>query len=96
MVMKENIDFKGRLKRFATGLFFALLALYFWLTLEANSLKGFYRLVLVIPLFGAILSFLEVRFCYCVLKDRRSRESVKLYSIAIVVSIVVALFASII
>ncbi len=94
--IKRNINFKGRLKRLGTGILFTLITLYTWFTLQVNSLTGFYKLVLIVPLFVAILSLLETVFCYCVLKDKRSKLSIRLYAISLVASIVLSSLLSII
>ena len=96
-MVKPNIGLKSRVKRLITGIVFILVTAYTWLTLEVNMLnRGFYILVLIIPLFIAMLSILESAFCHCVLKDKRSRTSIRLYAVSMVISIITTALLSII
>ena len=96
-MVKPNIDLQGRVKRLITGIVFILVTAYTWLTLEVNMLNGgFYMLVLIIPLFIAILSILESAFCHFVLKYKRSRTSIRLYAVSLVISIITTALLSII
>lgn len=92
-MIKPNINAKGRLKRVVTGFVFIVVAFYFWFTLEVNKLAGLYRLVLIIPLYVAVLSFAESFFSYCVLKDRRSRISVKIHAFSFVMAAVISVIS---
>ena len=88
---KPNIRGGERTKRAAAGTAFLILILYLWLALEANKLTGFYRLILIIPLYLMALTFLESFFSYCVLKDRKSMLSLKIYLSALAIAALLSL-----
>lgn len=90
---KPNLDFKGRIKRVASGAFFIVLTLYFWLTLEVNKFPGLYRLVLVIPIYLASISFLEAFLSYCVLKDKKNKTSMRIHAASLAVAVIIAMLA---
>lgn len=90
---KPNLDFKGRIKRVASGAFFIVLTLYFCLILKVNNLSGFYRLVLIIPIYLAALSFLEASLSYCVLKDKKNKTSMRIHATSLAVAVIIAILA---
>ncbi len=92
-IVKPNITQKQRLKRLAAGFVFIILVFYFWLVLEVNSLSSLYRLVLIIPIYLAALSFLESFFSYCVLKKKTSKVSMKIHLISLLVAAIIAVIA---
>lgn len=85
-----NINQKERVNRAIAGAVFALAALYFWLALEVNKLAGLYRLVLIVPVYLAILTFIESFLGHCVLKNKRSATSFRIHMISFFAAAVIS------
>ena len=88
---KNNIlTLGGRIQRLAYSIIFFIASWYVFFTLKVNKLAGFYRLVLIVPLFFAFTSLLESIMCHCVLKNKKGKKSVRIYQIAVVLSVIIS------
>ncbi len=87
MAKNSALNIKGRIQRAVYSIIFFIASWYVFFTLEVNKLAGLYRLILIIPLFFAFTSLLEAVLCYCVLKNKKGKKSVRIYQIAVMLSV---------
>ena len=85
-----NINRKERLNRVYLSIIFFVITAYFFYTVYVNKFPSVYRLATIVPLFLAFLTLFESVFGFCVLKDKKSPKSVKIYLMAAACALVVS------